>query len=114
MMTSLSSTVQYVRSSVQHYDMYNTLLYSTAQYLYNAQLQYCTVQYPTLSGDVHAGSSINENHKYFLSHNQKLFDDGQKSFRHVRLGKTNRFVKGISPKIVRRCHTEKLSFSAKH
>ena len=34
----------------------------------------------------------------------------KKSSRHIRLDILNRFVKGISPKIVRRCHTEKRVF----
>ena len=33
---------------------------------------------------VQAGLAIDDNYERFLSHRQKMSDDGQKSFRHVR------------------------------
>ena len=59
---------------------------------------------------VQTGLAINDNYSTWLSHHQKLSSDGQKSSRHIRLDMLNRFVKGISVKIVWRCHTEKRVF----
>ena len=62
------------------------------------------------SSIVQAGLPINDNYRMWLSHHQKLSSYRQKSSWHVRLDTLIRFVKGISVKIVRRCHTEKRVF----
>ena len=64
------------------------------------------------SGNVQADKVIDDNHEYFLSHCQKMSNDGQKSFQHVRLDKIKIIFKGMSVKIVRRHQTEKRLFSA--
>ena len=59
---------------------------------------------------VQAYLPINDNYGMWLSHHQKLSSDGQKSPWHIRLDILNRFAKGMSAKIVQRCHTEKRVF----
>ena len=59
---------------------------------------------------VQAGLAIYDNYGMWLSHHQKLSSFGQKSSQHIRLDMLNIFVKGISVKIVRRCHTDKHVF----
>ena len=50
-----------------------------------------------------------------LSYCQKMSNDGQKGFRHVGTDKMNNFFYiEIRVKIVRRCHTDKRSFSVNH
>ena len=59
---------------------------------------------------VQAGLPLDDNYGMWLSHHQKLSYNGQKSSRHIRLDILNRFAKGISAKIDRRCHTDKRVF----
>ena len=59
---------------------------------------------------VQAGLALNDNYGMRLSQHQKLSSDGQKSSQYIRLDILNRFAKGTSAKIVRRCHTEKRVF----
>ena len=59
---------------------------------------------------VQAGSAITDNYGMWLLHHQTLSFYEQKSSQHIRLDILNRFVKGISLKIVWRCHTEERVF----
>ena len=57
-----------------------------------------------------AGSAIPDNYDRLLSHRQKMSDDGQKIFRHIKIDKMKRCVQGIGVKMIRRGHTEKRTF----